>query len=116
MVFPKPWVKHSLEFSQFFASLNQFIDPNKKTRWQLIQSTNVKYKLYKSQNYLHDCYHSISRTKTDAKQTKRPINKHRVSGFQVITIEQAPRMFYEKGVLRKFCKHLRKIPVPQSLS
>ena len=48
--------------------------------WQLIESTNIKYKLCKSQNYLYDCYHSISRTKKkNAKLTKRPINKHRVN-------------------------------------
>ena len=32
MVFPKPWVKHSLEFSRFFSFLHQFIDLKKKTR------------------------------------------------------------------------------------
>ena len=80
IVFPKPWVKHSQEFSCFFSLLHQFIDLQKKTGWQLIQSINIqKYKLCKSQNYLHDCYHSISKTKTYAKWTKRPINTHRVS-------------------------------------
>ena len=40
MVFPKPWVKHSLEFSRFFSFLYQFINLKKKTRWQLMQWTN----------------------------------------------------------------------------
>ena len=79
MVFDKQCVKHSLEFSSFFSFLHQLIDSKEKTRWQLIHSTNIKYKLCKSQNYLCDCYNLISRTKTDVKLTKRLINKHRVS-------------------------------------
>ena len=39
----------------------------------------TKYKLCKSQNYLHDCYYSISKTKTYAKWTKRPINSYQLS-------------------------------------
>ena len=69
----------TLEFSSFFSFLHQLIDSKEKTRWQLIHSTNIKYKLCKSQNYLCDCYNLISRTKTDVKLTKRLINKHRVS-------------------------------------
>ena len=70
-----------------------------KKRGQFIQSTNIKYKLSESGNYLHDHYYSISKTKTYTKWTKRPINTHRVSQkkknlkklvIQVITIEQAP--------------------------
>ena len=38
MAFPKPWVKHSLEFSRFFSLLHQFTDWKKNTRWQVIQS------------------------------------------------------------------------------
>ena len=74
-VFDKPCVKHSQEFSNFFLFLHQFI-VKEETGSQLIQSTNIKYKLCKSQNYLYDHYHSINRTKTDTKITKRPINKH----------------------------------------
>ena len=79
MVFPKPWVKYSMKFLRFFSFLYQFIDSKKKTRGQLIQSTNIKYKLWKSQNYLYDHYHLISRTKTYTKWTKRSINTHQVS-------------------------------------
>ena len=35
MVFPEPWVKHSLGFSRFFFFLYQFIDSKRKTRWNL---------------------------------------------------------------------------------
>ena len=64
MVFHEPWAK--LDFSCFF-SLQQFIDLKKKTRWQLIQSTNIKYKLCESQNYLYDHYYPINKAKTHAK-------------------------------------------------
>ena len=59
MVFPEPQAKHSLGFSYFFSFLYQIIDSRKKTRWQLIQSTNIKNKLCESQNYLYDRYYSI---------------------------------------------------------
>ena len=74
MVFPKPWVKYSMKFLRFFSFLYQFIDSKKKTRGQLIQSTNIKYKLWKSQNYLYDHYHLISRTKTY--KVNQKINKY----------------------------------------
>ena len=80
IVFPEPWVKHSLEFSHFFSFLNQFINSNKKTWWHLIQSpySNIKYKLCKSQNYLYNHYYSINKTKTFANWPKRPINTNGV--------------------------------------
>ena len=67
MVIPEPWIKHSLEFSLFLSFLHHFVDLNKKTRWHLIQSTNIKHKLGESQNYLYDHYYSINKTKTFAK-------------------------------------------------
>ena len=79
MVFPKPWIKPLLELSWFFSFLHQFIDSKNKTRWQLIESANIKYKLCKRQNYLYDRYHLISKTKIYANQTKRPVNTNRVS-------------------------------------
>ena len=53
MVFPKPWVKNSHDFSCFFSFLHQFIDLE-KNMWYLVQSTKLKYKLCKSQHYLYD--------------------------------------------------------------
>ena len=64
--------------SCFFSSYISSLIQKKKPRLGC-NLTNIKYKLCKSQNYLYDRYHSISRTKTDAKWTKWPINKHRVS-------------------------------------
>ena len=98
MDFPKPYAKHSLDFSHFFSFFHQSTDSKKKTRCNLFNK-QTKYKLCKSQIYLYDHYHLISRTKTYAKWSKRPINKHWVSEkknkfkilmIQVITIEQAP--------------------------
>ena len=57
MVSPKPWVKNLLTFSHFFSLLHQFTDSEKKTRWQLIQSTNLKCKLSKSQKNVYGHYH-----------------------------------------------------------
>ena len=50
---PKPWVKHSLEFSFFFPSLLcQLVDW--KTRWQLIQLTNINTSCVRVKMHLYD--------------------------------------------------------------
>ena len=98
IVFPETWIKHSLGFSRFFSFLHQFIDLKKKTRWKLIQSTNIKYTLFESQNYLHDCYYSIRKQdkniwKVNQKKVKKPQRKKTSKKLviQVIIIKQAPR-------------------------
>ena len=78
MAFPKPWVKHSLEFSRFSSFLHQFIDPKKKTGCNLIWLSLLD---------------KISRTKTDTKWTKRPINKYRVEEPKTLKIADSSKSF-----------------------
>ena len=70
MIFPKPWEKHPLVFHVFLLLTWVHWFEKRKLGDNLIQSTNIKYKLPKIQNYFYDWYHSTSRTKTDAKWTK----------------------------------------------
>ena len=69
---------------------------------------------------MYDCCHSISKTTTYAKWTKRPINTHHViqegSDNSSNNNSRCPEMFYKKGVLQKFHKNHWKILIPDSLS
>ena len=80
MAFPKPWAKHSLEFSHFF--LNQFFDLENKNQAGTYSSNKQSTNFVRGRNYLYDCYYSISKTEAWAKRIKRPINTHGVSQKQ----------------------------------
>ena len=62
-------------FTFFVPLLHQLVDSEKKSRWRLIQSTKRSTMFLKVKMYLYDHNHLISRTVTQAKLTKRSINK-----------------------------------------
>ena len=62
-VLPKQWIKHWLEFS-VFPPLTSAHWLEKKTRWQLIQSTTISANCVRVKMYWYECNHWIKRIKT----------------------------------------------------
>ena len=98
MAFPKPWAKHSLEFSHFF--LHQFFDLKKKNQAGTYSSNKQSTNFVRDKKTICMIVITLSKTEAQARRIKRPIKTHGVSQkkenlrklvIQVIMIEQASR-------------------------